>query len=157
MEDALNNIIKVYVAQTHSAVKISEIICEHSDRDVMTGHDIICGLVYRLMVPMTEAEISEAMEKAEHILNGSDEESDTEDGTNEDGTNDNYEIVQEDTDGTQEGGGSRKIQSNHCNCDVCAKMRVCLLNYHSFEPSDPMAMKFKNSSQDTCEKHNIHI
>ena len=152
MEDTLNNIIKVYVAQTHSAVKISEIICEHSDRDVMTGHDIICGLVYRLMVPMTEEEISEAMEKAEHILNGSDEESDTEDGINED-----YEIVQEDTDGTQEGGGSCKIQSNHCNCDVCAKMRACLLNYHSFEPADPMAMKFKNSIQDTCEKHNIHI
>ena len=154
MEDTLNNIIKVYVAQTHSAVKISEIICEHSDRDVMTGHDIICGLVYRLMVPMTEEEISEAMEKAEHILNVSDEESDTEDGTNAD-----YEIVQEDTDkdGTQGGGGSRKIQSNHCNCDVCAKMRACLLNYHSFEPADPMAMKFKNSIQDTCEKHNIHI
>jgi len=150
MEDALNNIIKVYVAQTHSAVKISEIICEHSDRDVMTGHDIICGLVYRLMVPMTEEEISEAMEKAEHILNGSDEESDTE--------NEDYEIVQEDTDKDGlEGGGSRKIQSNHCNCDVCAKMRACLLNYHSFEPADPMAMKFKNSIQDTCEKHNIHI
>lgn len=152
MEDTLNNIIKVYVAQTHSAVKISEIICEHSDRDFMTGHDIICGLVYRLMVPMTEEEISEAMDKAEHILNGSDEESDTEDGINED-----YEIVQEDTDGTQEGGGSCKIQSNHCNCDVCAKMRACLLNYHSFKPADPMAMKFKNSIQDTCEKHNIHI
>ena len=154
MEEALNNIIKVYVAQTHSAVKISETICEHSDRDVMTGHDIICGLVYRLMIPMTEEEISEAMEKAEHILNGSDEESDTE---NEDG--EDYEIIQEDTDkdGTQAGGGSRKIQSNHCNCDVCAKMRACLLNYHSFEPADPMAMRFKNSIQDTCDKHNIHI
>ena len=150
MEEALNNIIKVYVAQTHSAVKISEIICEHSDRDVMTGHDIICGLVYRLIVPMTEEEISEAMEKAEHILNGSDEESE------------DYEIFEEDTEEDNEDteslvGGSRKIQSNHCNCDVCAKMRVCLLNYHTFEPADPMAMKFKNSIEDTCQKHNIHI
>ena len=146
MEEALNNIIKVYVAQTHSAVKISETVCEHSDRDVMTGHDIICGLVYRLMVPMTAQEISEAMEKAEHILNGSDEESE------------DYEIVEEDTDnaGLQKG-GSCKIQSNHCNCDVCAKMRACLLNYNSFEPADPMAMKFKNSIEDTCKKHNIHI
>ena len=147
MEQVINDIIKVCVAQTHSAVKISEIVCEHSDRDIMTGHDIICGLVYRLMVPMTEAEITEAMEKAEHILNGSDEESE------------DYEIVEEDT---EEGikslvGGSRKIQSNHCNCDVCAKMRVCLLNYHTFEPADSMAMKFKNSIEDTCQKHNIHI
>ena len=147
MEQVINDIIKVCVAQTHSAVKISEIVCEHSDRDIMTGHDIICGLVYRLMVPMTEAEITEAMEKAEEILNGSDEESE------------DYEIVEEDT---EEGikslvGGSRKIQSNHCNCDVCAKMRVCLLNYHTFEPADSMAMKFKNSIEDTCQKHNIHI
>ena len=51
----------------------------------MTGHDIICGLVYRLMVPMTEAEITEAMEKAEDILNGSD------------GESEDYEIVEEDT------------------------------------------------------------
>ena len=147
MEEALNNIIKVYVAQTHSAVKISEIVCEHSDRDVMKGHDIICGLVYRLMVPMTEEEITEAMGKAEEILNGSDEESE------------DYEIVEEDTEEGTESlvGGSRKIQSNHCNCDVCAKMRACLLNYNSFEPADPMAMKFKNSIEDTCKKHNIHI
>ena len=150
MEQVINDIIKVCVAQTHSAVKISEIVCEHSDRDIMTGHDIICGLVYRLMVPMTEAEITEAMEKAEEILNGSDEESE------------DYEIVEEDTEEDNEDteslvGGSRKIQSNHCNCDVCAKMRVCLLNYHTFEPADPMAMKFKNSIEDTCQKHNIHI
>ena len=82
-------------------------------------------------------------------MNGPDEESDTE--------NEDYEIVQEDTDKDGAASGSRKIQSNHCNCDVCAKMRACLLNYHSFEPADPMAMKFKNSIQDTCEKHNIHI
>mgnify|MGYP001189697957 CR=1 FL=1 len=131
MEEALNNIIKVYVAQTHSAVKISEIICEHSDRDVMTGHDIICGLVYRLMVPMTEEEISEAMEKAEHILNGSDEESDTEDGINED-----YEIVQEDTDKDGlKGGGSRKIQSNHCNCDVFHNIHRFRLSSHKMNPA----------------------
>ena len=150
MEQVINDIIKVCVAQTHSAVKISEIVCEHSDRDVMKGHDIICGLVYRLMVPMTEEEITEAMEKAEDILNGSDEESE------------DYEIFEEDTEEDNEDteslvGGSRKIQSNHCNCDVCAKMRVCLLNYHTFEPADPMAMKFKNSIEDTCKKHNIHI
>ena len=140
MEEALNNIIKVYVAQTHSAVKISEIICEHSDRDIMTGHDIICGLVYRLMVPMTEEEISEAMEKAEHILNGSDEESDTENEDHED-----YEIVQEDTDKDGTEGGSRKIQSNHCNCDICSDVRVCLLNYHDHDPNDQLSQRFKNS------------
>ena len=35
MEQVINDIIKVFVAQTHSAVKVSEIICEHSDRDIM--------------------------------------------------------------------------------------------------------------------------
>ena len=51
----------------------------------------------------------------------------------------------------------RKIKSNQCNCDICVKMRVCLLNYHAFEPSDQMGVKFKNSIQVTCNKHKINI
>ena len=151
MEQVINDIIKVFVAQTHSAVKVSEIICEHSDRDIMTGHDIICGLVYRLMVPMTGQEITEAMEEAEQIMNGSDEESEDseilEEGAEEEGAEDTEAMV----------GGSRKIKSNQCNCDICAKMRVCLLNYQTYEPTDDMAMKFKNAIEDTCQEHNIHI
>ena len=62
-DEAINNIIKVYLAQMNSALKISKIICEHSDQDneenILTGDHIICGLIYRLMVPMTDEDMSE--------------------------------------------------------------------------------------------------
>ena len=153
MEQVINDIIKVFVAQTHSAVKVSEIICEHSDRDIMTGHDIICGLVYRLMVPMTGQEITEAMENAEQIMNDSDDEAE------DYGILEGAEVTEDtETDHSQDMvGESRNIKSNQCNCDICAKMRVCLLNYQTYEPTDDMAMKFKNAIEDTCQKHNIHI
>ena len=51
------NLIKSYLAQLDSAVKISAILNEHSEDKELTGDDIICGLVYRLMVPMTKEEI----------------------------------------------------------------------------------------------------
>ena len=53
IDEAAMNIIKVYLAQMNSAVKISEIICKHEkkDTDEITGDHIISGLVYRLMNP----------------------------------------------------------------------------------------------------------
>ena len=47
-EEALK-LIKIYIAQTQSALKISKIICEHSDRDELSGDDIICGLILTLL------------------------------------------------------------------------------------------------------------
>ena len=74
MDEAVHDLIKVYLAQIQSAIKISKIICEHGNREELTGDDIICGLVYRLMTPMPEDEIVEALNTAENFLN--DEESD---------------------------------------------------------------------------------
>ena len=64
------DMIKVYLAQMDSAVKISSIVCEHSDREEkeLNGDDIICGLVYRLMVPMSQEEIQQSMTTADNIL-----------------------------------------------------------------------------------------
>ena len=42
---------------------ISKIICEHANRTELTGDDIICGLIYRLMTPMSEEEIKITGEK----------------------------------------------------------------------------------------------
>ena len=77
MDEAVHDLIKVYLAQIQSAIKISKIICEHGNREELTGDDIICGLVYRLMTPMPEDEIVEALNTAENFLN--DEESDSDD------------------------------------------------------------------------------
>ena len=83
-DEAIHNIIKVYLAQMDSAVHISKILCEHSDDNDLTGDHIICGLIYRLMVPMTDDHMTESLTNADNILNGLDEsesdESDEEEG-----------------------------------------------------------------------------
>ena len=137
------DMIKVYLAQMDSAVKISSIVCEHSDRTDLTGDDIICGLVYRLMVPMSQEEIQQSMDKADSILEESESESEEEYDTIEE----TYEIPTV----------SRKIKSNQCNCDICSQVRVCLCNYKDYEPTDQLALRFKKSIQETCEKHKICI
>ena len=139
MEEAVYDIIKVYLAQVHSATKISKIICDHSNREELIGDDIICGLVYRLMTPMSDVEIQDSMNTAEDLLN---EDSDEED-----------ELLITHVPNEN----PRKIKSNHCNCDICCNVRVCLLNYHQYEPLDILACRFKNSIQETCDKHKIFI
>ena len=66
------DLMKVYLAQMDSALKISNIIYEHSGEERkekgLTGDDIICGLIYRLMIPMTKEEIEESLSNAGNIL-----------------------------------------------------------------------------------------
>ena len=104
------DILKVYLAQMDSAIKISEKICNHSDREEINGDDIICGLVYRLMRPMSDNEIQDSLSKADTILN---DEYDSEDNDEED-IMISYEKSKV----------LRKIKSNHCNCDICSDVRV---------------------------------
>ena len=82
-DEAINNIIKVYLAQMNSALKISKIICEHSNEEELTGDHIICGLIYRLMVPMTDEDMSESLNKADNILNDLEDETDESDSDEE--------------------------------------------------------------------------
>ena len=140
MEESVYDIIKVYIAQVQSATKISKIICDHSDRNELNGDDIICGLVYRLMVPMSDEEIQDSLQAANDLLNEESDEEDEELFINK---------IPNET--------PRKIKSNHCNCDICRNVRVCLLNYNQYEPLDIMACRFKNSIQETCGKHKIFI
>tara|TARA_B100000700_G_scaffold138509_1_gene154566 strand:+ start:434 stop:883 length:450 start_codon:yes stop_codon:yes gene_type:complete len=136
------NLIKVYFAQMESALKISKIICEHSNKNELTGDDIICGLVYRLMKPMSQNEINQSLETAENILEASS--SDEEDY---DKIEEVYEIPKV----------SRRIKSNNCNCEICSEVRVCLANYNTYETTDQLAQKFKNSIDETCKTHQIYI
>ena len=81
-DEAVNNIIKVYLAQMNSAIKISDIICNHSkDEDEITGDHIISGLIYRLMVPMTDDDMAESLEKAAKFMNESTSEEEYDDDT----------------------------------------------------------------------------
>ena len=145
-DQAIQNIIKVYLAQMNSAMKISKIMCEHSNENELTGDHVICGLIYRLMIPMSDEDMTDSLNKADNILNdeSSDEESEDSDEESEELY---YEIPKE----------KRKLKINNCNCDICSKIRECVKGYESFETYDPMVTRFKNSIKETCEKHNIYL
>ena len=151
MDAAVMNIIKVYMAQMNSAVKISEIICKHSNEEELTGDHIISGLIYRLMTPMTDEDMVDSLEKADKLMNGSDsdEDDELEEGELEGDELEEIEYVKPKR--------FRKITKNECVCDVCKRVRECLDGYESYETFDPMVTRFKNSIEETCEKHKIII
>ena len=146
--DAISqNIMTGYMAQVESAMKISGILSEHnSDSNDFTGDDIICGLVYRLMIPMTDDEMKDSWDKAKEIMDP-DLSSSEEEDEGYDEIEESYEkpILQ------------RKIKTNNCNCDICSEVRVCLINFSEYEPKDPLAQRFKDSITETCGIHKIYI
>jgi hypothetical protein len=145
LTDEQANILKVVIANNISAMKISKILSEHSNNILLTDY-IVTGLIYRLMIPMTDDEMTQSINEAETILYASS--SDEEDEEDED-DKDDTETVDEDLN------TKRKIKYNSCNCDICNKCRVCLINFGEFIPNDHLSTIYKNSIVETCEKHNL--
>jgi hypothetical protein len=154
MDDILEPIIKSFLGQMDSAMKVSATLSDHDGSEEITVDHLITGLVYRLMVPMTNEEIDSALESAKQImdrLEGSESEED-------EGSYDTLEECYPDEQSeAQPISFNRKVKTNLCNCTVCAKARVCLLNYANHDCSDPLADKFKKAIDTTCEKHKIYI
>ena len=131
-------ILKSVLANNISAMKISKILNEHSQNDILTTDMIVSGLIYRLMTPMSDDELKKSIDEAESMLyaESSDEEEEIE--TVDELLND-----------------KRKIKYNSCNCDICMQTRICLLNFKDFIPNDPLTEIVKNSIYETCEKYNL--
>jgi len=146
IDSAINNILTAYLAQMESALQISSILSEHSEDKILSGDHIIGGLVYRLMIPMSDNEMIESLQVANNIMNQSESDSDSE-------LPDDRNII----DNSLEINEPKKIKINNCNCEICSKVKGCIENYHSYQPIDELAFKFKNSICDTCKKHNIII
>jgi hypothetical protein len=142
MDTTVTNMITVYLAQIDSAMKISEVLAEHGDEEEISPDNLIIGLIYRLMVPMTDVEMKESMDKATHVMDGSSEEEDEEE---------EEEYISKSVINKV----ARKIQTNHCNCEICSKARVCLINYEKYEASDTLAEKFSNSIKHACSTHKL--
>ena len=139
IEQSQNTLIQIILANTTSAMKISKVLCEHSEGNIMKPDDIICGLIYRLMIPMTDEEITESMNTAEDIMY--------------DGSTSEEEEV-EVVDDMEDLKIQRKIQANNCNCVICSQVRVCLCNFNEYIPKDELGDKFKKSILDTCKSYN---
>ena len=146
-DEAIYNMTKVYLAQIESAMKISKILCEHSEEKELTGDHIICGLIYRLMVPMTDSEMVDSLDKADHLMN------DTESGEE---SSEEYESDEEDFN-IEISEKKRPLKINNCACDICVKCRECVSGYESYETYDPMVTRFKDSIKFTCDKYGIYI
>lgn len=142
MEEKINqaqeNIIQVILANTSSAMKISKILCEHSNDKILKSDEIICGLIYRLMIPMTNEEIIESMNEAEDLM------------YQESSEDEEIEYINDSEDLKFQ----KKIKTNHCNCEICSQVRVCLLNFNNYIPKDELGDKFKKSILETCLSHN---
>ena len=104
------------------------------------------------MNPMTDEEIQQSMENAENLINESDSEEDAEEHYLQDNEFSEYEEKLKNGEIK-----SHKIVSNNCNCDICMEVRVCLLNYNNFECCDPLAQRFKDAINHTCEEHKVII
>jgi len=139
------NIFKVVIANNISAMKISKILSEHSE-NILTTDYVVTGLIYRLMIKMTDDEMIQSMNEAETILYA---ESSDEDEKDDDEKEEELESIEEDLN------TKRKIKYNSCNCDICNKCRVCLLNFGEFITTDHLSTIYKNSILETCEKHNL--
>jgi len=136
--------IKILIANTSSAMKISKIMCDHSNTDVLTGDHIICGLIYRLMVPMTDDEIRESLETADDIMDGSTSNEEDEEVDIVDDDNENIEI-------------RRQVKPNECECEICKKIGECMSTFNEYTPIDELGDKFKNSIIVTCDTYNRYI
>ena len=147
VQQAQENLIQVILANASSAAKISNILCDHSDDKILKADEIICGLIYRLMTPMTDQEITDSMTEAKELMY---EESSDDDDEEDDGMVGGSNIV----DDIDDLNIKRKVKVNHCNCEICSQVRVCLLNFNEYLPKDELGDKFKASIIETCETHN---
>jgi len=134
-------LLQVILANTSSAMKISNTLCEHSDDKILKADEIICGLIYRLMVPMTDEEMQSSLQEAETLMYDDDDDDDDDD---------NLETIIE----CEKNDRISKVRANNCNCDICSKVRVCLLNFNDYLPKDELGDKFKSSILETCKIHN---
>lgn len=131
------NILLAVLANNISAMKISKVLREHSQNDILTTDMVVSGLIYRLMTPMTDDELKRSINEAESVLYAE--------------SSDEEEIITVDEPIREK----RNIKYNSCNCDICMQTRICLLNFNDFLPKDPLGDIVKNSICETCEKYNL--
>ena len=154
-DELFDGIMKTFLAQLDSSLKISKIISEHSGEGELSEDSIISGLVYRLMTPMENEEMTESFDHAsgiyDKLLYGdscSDNDNDS-DGCSDNDDNEGEIVPKELT--------LRKVKTNNCNCEICIQARVCLINYKNHEPKDNLEMIYKNAIESACGKGKLYI
>jgi len=155
-DELFDGIMKTFLAQLDSSLKISKIISEHSGEGELSEDSIISGLVYRLMTPMENEEMTESFDHAsgiyDKLLYGdscSDNDNDSDNDSDSDSDSEEEIVPKELT--------LRKVKTNNCNCEICIQARVCLINYKNHEPKDNLEMIYKNAIESACGKGKLYI
>ena len=143
MDEQLKSLLTVYLGQVDSAMKISELLSLHGGEETISEDNVIIGLIYRLMNPMSDEELNVSLENAKKIINNIEESDEVGDD----------EEVYINIDENQ----YRYIKKNNCNCNKCAKARAVLINYKNYEPPDRLTQIFKDSIDDACNKGKLLI
>ena len=150
----VSELLKIYLAQTDSALKISKVISEHSGDEGISPDAFVTGLIYRSMITMDEEEMKASLQFADEVL--------TKETSSSDEEEEEYDIIDETYNTMEHDYGdkvilSRKITKNTCNCDICAKARACLINYPTFEADGQLAQMFKDAIDNTMIIHKLNI
>ena len=137
MDPILEPIIKSFLGQMDSAMKISELLADHSNSEEITVDHIVIGLIYRLMTPMNDDEITSALSNAEQMLENMDN-SDDEDYDDIDECYENIKL-------------GRNIQHPICNCSICRRRnalmhRVPATQFRLIEGADALKLYHFNTS-----------
>jgi len=144
----MQQITRAFAVTIRAATETSCTLAEHRAPAeavrTVRAPDIAAGLIYRLMTPMTEAELAEQQRKIDELSDASDE-------SDEEAMDDEREDQEEHSH------RALGLSSYTCNCEVCARVRVCLVNYHAHEPVDQLAQLMKRAIDETCNVHNIHV
>ena len=148
MDDIFDTVMTSFLAQMESSLKISKIVSEHGGESELSEDSIVSGLVYRLMTPMSEEELSRSIAAGKNIY-----EDILKDESEEEGSEEEEEIEEVDMNSLE----LRKVKTNNCNCDICMGVRVSLLNYKNHEPKDNLELMFKNAIDKACEKCKLYI
>jgi|TARA_B110001450_G_C17376237_1_gene381791 hypothetical protein len=151
----VSDLLRIYIAQTDSALKISKVISEHSGEEGISPDAFVTGLIYRSMISMDEEEMKDSLHFADEVLTKENSSSDEDD-------EEEYDIIDETYNTMEHDYGdkvilSRKIIKNKCNCDICAKARACLINYPTFEADGKLAQMFKDAIDNTLIIHKLNI
>ena len=145
MDEHLQPLMTVYLSQMDSAMMISDTLAKHNGDNEITPDALISGLIYRLMVPMTDDELQVSMNAGKEIM---------EKLLDPEGSEEEEQMESIESTGSY---GPRTLVKNTCNCDICAKTRACLANYKTYESSDPLAEIFHKAIKHACDTHNLLI
>ena len=153
-DNLVSDLLRVYLAQTDSALKISEVISKHGNDEGISPDSFVTGLIYRSMISMDEEEMKDSLNFADEVL--------TKETSSSDDEEEEYDIIDETYNTMEHDYGdkvilSRKIIKNKCNCDICAKARACLINYPTFEADGKLAQMFKDAIDNTLIIHKLNI